>query len=497
MSLGLLGLGGCSLDKKEGTRKKAQSKPPNIVLILADDMGYGDIQAFNSESRIPTPHLNRLAGEGIRFTDAHSGSAVCSPTRYGLLTGRYCWRTELKKGVLWPPDDKPLIGPERLTIAGLLKQKGYSTACFGKWHVGLEWGRNESGDVDFNKPLQYGPRDVGFDESFIIAGSLDMVPYAYYHNHIPTQPVTEEQPGLSFPKFIRQGPRASDFDPEKVLDRLTEQAVKYITSRSSEESPFFLYLPLTAPHKPVWPAERFKDKTELGPYGDFIHQTDWSVGQVLQAIRDNGIFDNTLVIFTSDNGSYMYRWPEDQADHLQDPGIQGYHPSYHQSNAVWRGTKADVWEGGHRVPFIIRWPGKVDPGSSCDKTICLTDVIATSAEIANTSLPESAAEDSFSLIPLLENNKGDHTRAPVIHHSSGGIFSLREGDWKMVFGSGSGGRQKPVGRPFEEPFFLFNLKEDPREQKNVILEYPDVAKQLTIKLENIINSAGSRFVQND
>ncbi|MFC2156493.1 sulfatase-like hydrolase/transferase [Acidobacteriota bacterium] len=497
MSLGVLSLGNCTLDKKGSVLKTETSKPPNIVLILADDMGYGDIQAFNPDSRIPTPHLNALAQEGIRFTDAHSGSAVCSPTRYGLLTGRYCWRTELKSGVLWPPQDKPLIGPERLTVAGMLKQNGYHTACFGKWHVGLEWGRNESGEVDFNKPLQYGPRDVGFDESFIIAGSLDMVPYAYYNNHIPTQPVTEEQPGLPFPKFIRQGPRASDFDPERVLDRLTEQAVKYITSRSAEENPFFLYLPFTAPHKPVWPAERFKDKTELGAYGDFIHQTDWSVGQVLQALQDSGISDDTIVIFTSDNGSYMYRWPEDQEDHLQDPGIQGFHTSNHQSNADWRGTKADVWEGGHRVPFIVRWPGQIDPGSSCGATVCLTDVMATCAEITGSPLPDTAGEDSFSLSPLLINGIDAHSRAPVIHHSSNGIFSLREGDWKMVFGSGSGGRQKPVGKPFEKPFYLFNLKEDPSEQKNVIDEYPEVARELEIKLEKIIKSAGSRFVQLD
>lgn len=495
ISLGVMSIGGCSLEKKKEPQAGTPSPPPNIVLILADDMGYGDIQAFNPESRIPTPHLNRLALEGVRFTDAHSGSAVCSPTRYGLLTGRYCWRTELKSGVLYPPDDKPLIGPERLTIAGMLKQRGYHTACFGKWHVGLEWGKNETGEVDFNKPLQYGPKDVGFDESFIIAGSLDMVPYAYYHNHKPTQPVTEEQPGLPFPKFIREGPRALDFDPGLVLDQLTDKAVDYIDRRIAEDNPFFLYLPLTAPHKPVWPEERFQGQTELGPYGDFIHQTDWSVGRIMEALERNGTKDNTLVIFTSDNGSYMYRWPEDQEDHLQDPGIQGFHTTNHRSNANWRGTKADVWEGGHRVPFIVRWPGQFDPGSSCDETICLTDVMATCAEITNTSLPETAGEDSFSLLPMLKNEEITLKREPVVHHSINGTFSLREGDWKIVFGNGSGGRQKPIGRPFEEPFFLFNLKNDPSETKNIIDKHPDVAVRMKKKLDEIIQGNGSRFIQ--
>ena len=260
--------------------------------------------------------------------------------------------------------------------------------------------------IEYEKPEKY----------LIIAGSLDMIPYAYYHNHEPTQPVTEEQPGLPFPKFIRKGPRAGDFVPEKVLDRLTEHAVSYIDSRSSEKSPFFLYLPLTAPHKPVWPAERFLGKTRLGLYGDFINQTDWSVGQVLQALEDTGIADNTLVVFSSDNGSYMYRFPRDEEDHLQNPGNQGYHPSNHQANADWRGTKADIWEAGHRVPFIVRWPGKVKSSAQCDKTICLTDFFATCAAVTGFSVPDNAGEDSFSLLPLMESKDPEVPRAPVIHH---------------------------------------------------------------------------------
>lgn len=483
---------GCELGKSNSSQKTSEKRMPNIVLILADDLGYGDIQAYNPESKIPSPNLNRLAKEGVLFIDAHSGSAVCTPTRYGLLTGRYCWRTELKSGVLWPPDDKPLIGQDRLTIAGMLKKSNYHSACIGKWHLGMEWGRDEQGKVDFNKPLKYGPTDVGFDEFFGIAGSLDMIPYVFYSNHEPTQPVTETQSAHPFPKFIRQGPRGESFDPGKVLDQLTEQAVAYIEKRATESNPFFLYLPFTAPHKPVWPAARFKDKTDLGPYGDFVNQTDWSVGQVLQALEKNGFEDNTLVVFTSDNGSYMYRWTQDKPDHTENFGAQGFHPSNHQANADWRGTKADIWEAGHRVPFIVRWPGKVKPKIRCDQTICLTDFLATCAEIVSFPMPDNVGEDSFSLLPLIQGKEWAVPRAPVIHHSSNGIFSLRDGKWKMVFGSGSGGREKPVGKPFEEPYFLFDLESDPSETLNVIDKYPEIAQHLTEKLHIIMQSGRSR-----
>jgi arylsulfatase A len=489
---GALTLGGCSAEDGKRASKGTPKTLPNIVFILADDLGYGDIRAFNPESSIPTPYLDRLAAEGMRFTDAHSGSAVCSPTRYGILTGRYCWRTELRSGVLWPPDDKPLISPDRLTVAGLLKRQGYHTACIGKWHLGLEWGKDEKGTVDFHKPLQYGPNDVGFDESFIIAGSLDMIPYVFYHNHVPAGPVTEKQPGLPFPRFIREGPREEGFDPGKVLDELTTRAVAAIDARASSDSPFFLYLPLTAPHKPVWPAARFEGKTEAGPYGDFVNQTDWSVGQVLEALKRKGIEDDTLVIFTSDNGSYMFRWPLEEQDHIKDSRVQGFHPSNHKANADWRGTKADIWEGGHRVPFIARWPGEIKAGTQCGQTFCLTDFLATCAELTGIPLPENAGEDSFSLLPLMKGGVWAPPRAPVIHHSSEGMFSLRDGRWKMVFGSGSGGREKPLGKPFEKPYFLFDLEKDPSETANLIDRHPEIAERLTAELERIMKSGRSR-----
>jgi len=491
--IGALTVTGCKIGENNSIQNTSKKRLPNIVFILADDMGYGDIQAYNPQSKIPSPNLDRLATEGALFTDAHSGSAVCTPTRYGLLTGRYCWRTELKSGVLWPPDDKPLIDKDRLTIARMLKQLHYYTACIGKWHLGIEWGLDDQGKVDFNRPLKSGPTEVGFDEFYGIAGSLDMIPYVFYHNHEPTQPVTETQLRLPFPKFIREGPKGEGFDPGQVLDQLTEQAVAYIDKHAAESNPFFLYLPLTSPHKPVWPAERFKDKTGLGPYGDFVNQTDWSVGQVLQALEKNEIADKTLVVFSSDNGSYMYRWPQDEPDHVQDSGVQGYHPLNHRANANWRGTKADIWEAGHRVPFIVRWPGHVKSKTRCDKTICLTDFLATCAEITGFSMPDNAGEDSFSLLPLMYGQDWATPRAPVIHHSSNGMYSLREGKWKMVFGSGSGGREKPIGKPFEKPYFLFDLENDPSETTNVIDRYPEIAVRLTENLKTIMQSGRSRL----
>jgi len=244
IAIALGSVAGCAPDPESVEIATPSVAPfPNIVVIFADDMGYGDVGAYNADSRIPTPNLNRLAAEGMRFTDAHSASAVCSGSRYALVTGRYSWRTWLKSGVLFPPDDRPLVDPERLTIAGMLGERGYRTVVVGKWPLGLEWGLDESGEADFNAPLRYGPNDVGFDESFIIAGSLDMIPYAFYRDHRPTAAVTNRQAPLTFPHFIRAGPRAEDFDPQDVLDRMTREAVSFIESSAADEAPFFLYLP--------------------------------------------------------------------------------------------------------------------------------------------------------------------------------------------------------------------------------------------------------------
>jgi arylsulfatase A-like enzyme len=315
-----------------------------------------------------------------------------------------------------------------------------------------------------------------------------MVPYGFLRDRGPVQAFTEEQPALRFPRYVRKGPKAKDFDPGQALDDLTKQAVDYIQRRARTKDPFFLYFPLTAPHKPVWPAERFQGKTDLGPYGDFVHQTDWTVGQVLKALDDTRVADHTLVLFTSDNGSYMYRYDEGREDHLIDPSVQGYRRSQHQANAGWRGTKADVWEAGHRVPFLVRWPGKVAPRSRNGQTVCLTDFMATCAGITRFSLPGGAAEDSYSLLALLTGGDWTEPRPPVIHHSANGMFALRTGKWKMVFGDGSGGREKPAGKPFRKPYSLFDLEKDPGETTNLIETHPEVAARLTAQLETLRGS---------
>ena len=460
---------------------------PNVLLILADDMGYGDVQALNPDSRIPTPHLNKLAKEGASFLDAHSGSAVCTPTRYGLLTGRYCWRSRLKRGVLFPPRDKPLIEDDRVTIASYLKTHGYRTAMVGKWHLGIGWARDEKGEVVFDEPFTNGPIEKGFHEWFGVAASLDMVPYVYLRNHQAVARTTETQPALGFPKYVRKGPRAPGFDPGNTLDDLAREAVAFLERATKQKgSPFFLYLPLTGPHKPVWPHQRFVGRTKLGPYGDFVHQVDHTVGLVLEALEKSGQADNTLVIYTSDNGSFMYRRTDGQNHHLADETDQGYRPADHRANFQWRGTKADVWEGGHRVPFFVRWPdGGVQAGTRPPRVTCLTDVFATVAEAVGEPLPAGAAEDSFSFLEVARGKPGGKPRPGVINHSASGFFAIRQGPWKLVLANGSGGRQQPKGKAFGKPYHLYNLADDPGETKNLIESESGRAKELEKQFRSI------------
>lgn len=457
------------------------AEQPNILVILADDMGYGDIRALNPDSKIPTPHLDKLAADGAIFTDAHSGSAVCTPTRYGLLTGRYCWRTRLKSGVLFPPNDRPLIENDRVTVASFLKSHGYRTAMVGKWHLGIGWTRDEKGKVDFDAPFTDGPVEKGFQQFFGIAASLDMVPYVFLRDHQAIAKTPESQAKLNFPKFIRKGPKDPNFDPGDCLDLLAKEAGSFIreSTKAKEGEPFFLYLPLTAPHKPVWPHQRFVGKSKLGPYGDFVHQVDHTVGEVLKALEESGAADNTLVIYTSDNGSFMFRRKEGEDHHLANEGDQGYRPQDHQANFHFRGTKADVWEGGHRVPFLVRWPrGGIKPGSSTDRVTCLTDLLATVAEAINKPLPTGAGEDSFSFLAEARGGKSTKARPGVINHSAAGFFAIRRGPWKLVLASGSGGRQQPRGKSFEKPYHLFDLGKDPSEADNLIKKNPEIAAEM-------------------
>ncbi len=466
---------------------------PNIVVILADDLGYGDVEPLNADSAIPTPHFTRLAQEGMTFVDAHTPSSVCTPTRYGLLAGRYCWRTRLTSGVL-NGYGEPLIDDETITMPEHLVDCGYATGIVGKWHLGLGFARDGE-QFDFSRTVSNHPGQHGFFDSFVIPASLDFPPYVFVENGELTQFPELTQEALRFPRFVREGERSADFDFENCLDDLVTQASGYIEDHADGDKPFFLYFPLTAPHKPVWPHSRFAGQSALGPYGDFVMQVDATVGAVLQALDDAGIADSTLVIVTSDNGSFNFRLDDSSVpDHVDDESIQAYRADRHRSNGPWRGTKADIWEGGHRVPFFVRWPGHVEPGSQCDETICLTDIFATLGAIIGEPLPYGAGPDSFDFSGLLRGEELATPRAPVIHHSVAGMFAIRQGPWKLVLGNGSGGREQPRGMPFERPYALFNLDEDPAEAQNVIDRYPDLAARLEVHCLQIRES-GSSFME--
>lgn len=461
---------------------------PNIVLIMADDMGFGDVQALNSNSKIPTPHLNDLANDGMTFIDAHSPSAVCTPTRYALVTGRYCWRSRLKRGVL-NGYGEPLIEKDRPTLATLLSSAGYKTGIVGKWHLGLGFAKDaakqDNKGFDFSKPIDHGPNDLGWDYSFIIPASLDFPPYVYIKNHEITQFPSIREDARKFPAFWRRGERSPDFDMAECLDRLTDEASQFIARNAQGDEPFFLYFPLTAPHKPVYPHPRFKGKTSLGPYGDFVTQVDSTVGDVMKAIDTAGITKNTLVIYTSDNGSFMYRRDENDAvGHVDDETIQAFRSDRHTSNGPFRGTKADIYEAGHHVPFFVRWPERIKPGTESEKPICHVDCLATFADITGVSIPEGHAIDSHSFLAQLDG-KAASPRPGVINHSGSGMFAIRDGRWKLIAGNGSGGREKPRGEPFSQPYQLYDLKADVAESKNLYDTHKDVAKRLEEELQTI------------
>ena len=499
MAITVLLVGG---DRNGQTVQAAPSKLPHIVVILADDMGYGDVCALNDPSRISTPHLDRLAAESLTFTDGHSPSAVCTPTRYGVLTGRYCWRTRLKRGVLGGYS-RPLLDRKRATIGSLLKRRGYQTAAIGKWHLGMQMPllagkeRQEQrwdgdGGVDFGGRITDSPVHHGFDRFFGVSASLDMAPYVYIRNDRFTMRPSLQQHAVKFPHFVRQGPRAEDFMIDQVLDRLADEAVDFIRTGAEGSAPLFLYLALTAPHKPAQPHARFRGKTGLGEYGDFVAQVDDTVGRVLTAIDAADIRDQTLVFYSSDNGSYMYRFDAPhRKDHIDDATVQGYRSVRHRANGPFRGTKADIYEAGHHVPLLARWPGRTKPGTDCGTTVCLTDLFATCAEVAGATLDENMAEDSFSLVGMLRGEDVERG-APVIHHSIAGMFAIRVGRWKLIAGNGSGGRQQPRGKPFAAPYQLYDLEADRGESRNVAAQHPAVVERMTEQLTAIRERGRSR-----
>jgi arylsulfatase A-like enzyme len=459
----------------------AAAPAPNIVCILADDLGYGDLGCYNPNSKIPTPNLDRLASQGVRFTDMHSPSAVCTPTRYGLLTGRYCWRSPLKKGVLsgYSPN---LIEDGRPTVASVLKARGYNTAAFGKWHLGL--GRAEK--ADFSAPFRPSPIDHGFDSFYGIPASLDMPPYVWVQNDRAVEVPTKETAGDigyggSRGRFYRGGAIAPSFEVDEVLPTITGKAVDFLKHQTAAK-PFFLYVPLTAPHTPWAPKAEYRNKSQAALYGDFVAQVDDSAGKIISALDQSGLGRNTLVVFASDNGAY---W-----------GAQDITETGHRANAQWRGMKADIYEAGHRVPFLARWTGAINAGGVSDQLACLTDITATAAELAGAPLLRDSAEDSFSLAPALLNRKAaTAVRDSVVVHSSQGLFGIRKGPWKLAMGRGSGGFTKPVTidiKPGEPEGELYNLAADPGETQNLYLEKPDKVKELTALLAQIRSSGRSR-----
>ncbi|MCA9136680.1 MAG: arylsulfatase [Planctomycetales bacterium] len=490
----------------------APTDRPNIVLILADDMGWGDPQCYQPASKIPTPNLDRLAGQGVRFTDAHTPSSVCTPTRYTLLTGRYCWRTSLTKGVLdgFAP---PLIQPNEDTLASMLKRHGYRTACIGKWHLGMQWydtkgipiERREVGvrfrpgqEVDYDRDITGGPVDIGFDSYFGISASLDMAPYVYIRDRrVETRPTEfhDEIPDTIFLNGV-PGVESPGFDVHDVLPRFGDQAIKVIESQANRDQPLFLYMPLNSPHLPVAPSAFSKGKSDAGDYGDFVWETDYVVGRVLDALQAAEMTENTLVIFTSDNGGLWHWWnfraDDDGGKTPITPRGQYVKNHSHQSNAHLRGTKADAFEGGHRVPFIVRWPAKIAAGQVVDSTIELTDVYATIAEILGDPVKhESSGMDSFSLLPLLTGTSKT-SRPFAVHHSLAGIFALRLGDWKMIEGRGSGGFTRPNRinpKPGEPEGQLYHLADDPQERSNLWADHSDQVTLMQEMLERVRNTS--------
>lgn len=455
----------------------AETARPNIVIILADDLGYGDLKPFNSESKIETPHLEQLASEGKRFTDAHSCGAVCHISRYALMTGRYPLRM---KSLDWRT--RPLIDADRLTLPGMLSEAGYQTGMIGKWHLGFEKGHVPP----VPKSQNGGPVDRGFGSYFGIPASLDQPPYYYVQDRevvtLPTaQVAASDSVDLGWTPiqgaFWRAGGMAPDFKHDQTLPEFTRQATGWIDryAKTRTGKPFFLYVALTAPHTPWLPLEKFRGKSKVGMYGDFTMQVDETVGQVMQTLEKNRLTDNTLFIFTSDNGPTWYDQDTERFNH--------------DSAGPYKGMKGDTWEAGHRVPMIVRWPGKVPPGSESGQLQCHADFLATCAELIGQPLSEKAQVDSRS---MLTDWIGTKTQQPLretfIAQSSGNVLALRKGDWKYIPHRGSGGFSKPrriKPQPGEPTGQLYNLANDPGEKQNLWNENPELVKEMKAELERI------------
>lgn len=476
-----------------------EPKLPNIIYILADDMGYGDLSCLNAKAAFRTPNFDAMAAGGMAFHDAHSSSAVCTPSRYSILTGRYNFRSALQSGVTWG-GSRPLIEAGRMTAASLLKSRGYQTACFGKWHLGWDWGLKKGSPIptalqegvptveldciDYALPIKGGPIDHGFETYFGIAASLDMPPYVYINQNLPTAAPDRVYSGAEGKEMARPGPQAPDFIHREVLPLLTRKTLSYISEHARDAKPFFIYFPLPAPHTPILPAPEFVGRSGTNAYGDFVLMCDDVVGRVNRCLEENGIAENTLVIYTSDNGC------SPMAD-FEELARFGHNPSH-----VFRGHKADIFEGGHRVPLLAKWPAQIPAGSVCTETVCLVDFLATVAEITEVNFPDDAGEDSVSERALWRGGSpGSSHREATVHHSINGSFSIRRGPWKLEFCPDSGGWSAPKPDSPESdglpPLQLYRLDDDIGERRNRVAEEPGLVKELTALLLRYIREGRS------
>jgi len=493
-----------------GHAGEAKGKTPNILVIYADDLGYGDVQCYNPErGKILTPNIDRLAAQGMRFTDAHSSSGVCSPSRYALLTGRYHWRSRLQHGIVGVFGEA-LIAPDRMTLGTLAKQKGYRTAIVGKWHLGWDWpvtkeqrallqapakpGKDDEGRPQrasavpteqqaaywrelFSKPIPGGPTTRGFD-TYFGTDVPNWPPYCFIENDRTVGIPSEFMPASDFGnnRASQQGPALKEWKLEGILPALGDRATAFIADAAAKPEPFLLYMPLTSPHTPLAVLEPWKDKSGLNLYADFVMQTDATVGRVLDALEKSGTAGNTLVIFTSDNGCAPY------------VGAKELEAKGHFPSGPLRGYKADAWEGGHRVPFIVRWPGAVKPGSECRQLVAQADLLRTFADLLGTTLPDTAGEDSFSLLPLLKG-EDKPIREHVVSASANGVPAVRLGSWKYIAAPGSGGWG--TGGDQKQSVQLYNLADDLGETNNLAAAMTEKVAQMKTLLENLITDGRS------
>jgi arylsulfatase A len=473
---------------------------PNIILIYVDDMGYGDASILNPKSRFKTPNIDRLAREGITLTDGHSSDTVCTPSRYGLLTGRYSWRTNLKRGVMGA-EGACLIKDKRMTLASLLRDNGYATAMVGKWHLGMDF-PGTKGNRDWKQPVKDMPLDKGFDYYWGIPASMNYGVLAWFegrHAKVPPLLFTSKKPSRiaiadyrimpPYQKSAGEAPDpresggrkgnpkgkglevAPDFIDRECLTRFTDKSIAWIRGKADnarKDKPFFLYLPFTSPHKPVIPLPEFRGQGTAGAYGEFMIETDHHVGRILKLLDQEKLAENTLVIFTSDNGPET-TWKK-RAEKFS-----------HRSNGIYREGKRSIYEGGHRVPFIMRWPAKVKPGSKLNAPVCQTDLLATLAQMLGKNLPNTAGEDSNSFYAEMISPGTLKERPPIIHHSSQGRFAIREGKWKLIM---RGAKQAMKSQ-------LYDLEGDPREATNLAARHPEIVTSLTAKITAIINNGRS------